>query len=200
MNGNKRKYWVWGITICFVLLWVGFSVTPTSKPDWLAESSVLLLAVPFFILIGEVWRISLLSYVLFGIFLLFHLIGAHYGYGSASPGVLLSELVHIKGNHYDKMVHFLFGFLLAYPLWEIVKKEVTFKHSWMIIPIVVFLILGFSAFYEIWEWLTALRLDPVVAYLYIGGTDVWDTQKDMLVAGIGALLSMTGVYFWNWRE
>ena len=189
------------IIVCLSIgAWIWLSYGPVSKQNFLVESRILLLAIPLFLYLGRRYAFTLGTYVSIAFFLLLHLVGAYYGFASVPIGDAVSQITNTPGNHYDKMVHFMFGFLFAYPIRQILKTELQFKRAWFIIPLVVLIILGFSAFYEIWEWLTASNLDPHTAYLFIGGDDPWDSQKDMLVAGIGSLIAITGVYFWNTKK
>jgi putative membrane protein len=92
-------------------------------------------------------------------------------------------------------VHFSFGFLLAYPIREVFMRFANARGFWAYwFP--AELTLAFSAVYEIIEWLAAIVVDPHAGLAFLGTQgDIWDAQKDMLVAGIGALIAMlvTGI-------
>ena len=100
---------------------------------------------------------------------------------------------------YDRLVHFSFGFLLAYPIREVFIRIAKVKGFWgYYLPFDV--TLSFSGGYEIREWITAQVSDPNAGMAFLGAQgDVWDAQKDMLMAGIGALLAMIVIALINLR-
>jgi putative membrane protein len=100
---------------------------------------------------------------------------------------------------YDRLVHFSFGLLLAYPVRELFLRVTKVKGIWgYYLPLD--LTLSFSALYEIIEWITALRVDPAAGLAFLGSQgDVWDAQKDMALAGTGALVTMIIVALINMR-
>jgi putative membrane protein len=93
-------------------------------------------------------------------------------------------------NHYDRLVHFSVGLLLAYPVREVFLRVASTRDIWAYyLPLDV--TLAFSALYEIVEWLVAATVAPEAGDAYLGTQgDIWDAQQDMLAAGIGALLCM----------
>ncbi len=100
---------------------------------------------------------------------------------------------------YDRLVHFSFGFLLAYPIREMFMRIVHVKGFWSYyLP---FDLTGaFSAAYEIIEWITARNVSPEAGLAFLGSQgDIWDAQKDMLMALIGAFIAMTIVALINMK-
>ena len=100
---------------------------------------------------------------------------------------------------YDRLVHFSFGFLLAYPMREVFLRISRVKGFWgFYLPLA--LTLSFSALYEIIEWWIARKVAPTAGIAFLGSQgDVWDAQKDMTMAGLGALLAMGLVALVNWK-
>ncbi len=100
---------------------------------------------------------------------------------------------------YDRLVHFSFGFLLAYPIREIFMRVAKIKGFWSYyFPFDV--AAAFSACYEIIEWLTARNVDASAGLAFLGAQgDIWDAQKDMLMAIIGAIIAMIIIALINWR-
>src|ERR1051326_302399 len=91
---------------------------------------------------------------------------------------------------YDRLVHFSFGFLLTYPIREVFLRITRVKGFWgYYLPFDV--TMAFWGAYEIIEWLAAANVDPQAGLAFLGSQgDVWDAQKDMTMAGIGALVAM----------
>lgn len=185
-----KKYYVPCLFGIFLLVWAWSSYHPASGENWFIENRATFIFLP--IIYGFcIWYIkfSKLSFTLATIFLILHVVGSHYGYGSAPFGGMLGKILGISGNIYDKLVHFSFGFLILYPLREFFLRVSSTKGFWSyLFPFMG--ILGLSSIYEIFEWITVLNLDSKIAYLFIGGSDPFDTTKDMFSAGIGALLAL----------
>ena len=120
--------------------------------------------------------------------------GSKYTYAENPFGYWLKDYFHTSRNHYDRIVHFSFGFLLAYPMRELFLKWLNYPKwvSWML-PIEI--TLSISAFYELIEWAVADVIFPEQDFAYLGTQgDIWDAQKDMFMAFCGALISMIGIY------
>ncbi|MBI4451256.1 DUF2238 domain-containing protein [Candidatus Woesearchaeota archaeon] len=176
--------------ILYVLVWIILGINVKYRHDWIMEN---ILTVPFVALIYATHRrfkLSNLSYSLIFAFMMLHTIGSHYTYSEVPFGVWVQNFLGLARNHYDRIIHFGFGFLLAYPVREVGVRLGNFVGFWgYYIPFE--LTLAFSAIYEIIEWAVAVLFggDLGVAYLGTQG-DVWDAQKDMAMAGVGALLAM----------
>jgi putative membrane protein len=127
-----------------------------------------------------------------------HVIGSHYTYVAVPFGFTLQDWFGADRNMYDRLVHFCFGFLLAYPVREVFMRLSRVKGFWSYyFPLD--LVGASSAAYEIIEWLTALRVDPAAGLAFLGSQgDVWDAQKDMLIAIVGAVLAMLVIFIINW--
>ena len=176
-----------GIFICF---WIFTGATATDFINWSLENSLTIPAVILLIWFYRRMPFSNASYTLILIFLLLHLYGSQNAYSKNPFGFWLQEQFNTGRNHYDRIVHFSFGFLLAYPMQEILVKVFTEK-GWRIYLIPIELALSLSAFYEIVEWLVAGVFFPKAGMAFIGAQgDVWDSQKDMFLATLGAFITM----------
>jgi putative membrane protein len=106
-------------------------------------------------------------------------------------GYWLQDVFGTDRNHYDRIVHFSFGFLLAYPIRELFLRWMKYPAtvSW-VLPIEITLSIG--AFYELIEWAVADVFFTAQGQAYLGTQgDIWDAQKDIFLAFIGALLATT---------
>jgi putative membrane protein len=184
--------------ILFLFWWLVLAISPYSREDWMLENVLVLVAVLAIAATYRQFPLSRLSYTLIFLFLCLHEIGAHYTY-SQTPydrwfqhylGFSLNDLLGFHRNQFDRLAHFAYGFLLAYPIREMFIRIVAVRGFWgYFLPLD--LTLSTSALFELFEWLAAELVggDLGTAYLGLQG-DVWDAQKDMLVAAIGALLAM----------
>ena len=178
------------LILWLLVLWTITAVAPFDRRDWLLEN---LLVVLYVVLLGVTYRrftFSTVSYALFTLFLSLHLIGAHYTYAETPFGFWLQEAFGLRRNHYDRIVHFGFGLLCAYPFLEIVRRAAAVRGRWAFF-LAAAMILAFSAFYEILEAVVAVLVDPELGAAYLGTQgDEWDAQKDSALAFGGAVLAM----------
>lgn len=189
----------WLLLAIFFLAWAWAAWKPVYPHDWLLENVLVFLAVPIVFLTGRYFRFSDASYTLMTIFMVLHVVGSHYTYAEVPLGFTLQQWFGGERNMYDRIVHFSFGFLLAYPLREAFLRIVNVKGFWgYYLPLDV--TLAFSALYEIIEWGAASIVSPEAGTAYLGTQgDVWDAQKDMACAGMGALIAMLIIAVINWR-
>jgi putative membrane protein len=105
-------------------------------------------------------------------------------------GFWLKETLELERNHYDRLVHFLFGLLFSYPLREVVMRGARVSGSWCYV-LSFALALSLSSFYEILEWGAAEILDPEAILAFLGTQgDVFDAQKDAVLAAAGVILGL----------
>jgi putative membrane protein len=182
----------------FLLIGIALGIAPHHRSDWLLENALAAAAV---LLLVATWRrfpLSNLSYGLVFVFLVLHEIGAHYTYSEVPydewvrriAGRGLNEILGFDRNHYDRLVHFAYGLLLAYPMRELFVRIADARGIWgYVLPLD--LVMATSMIYELIEWAAAAAFggDLGVAYLGTQG-DQWDAHKDMLLATCGAALAL----------
>ena len=169
-----RRSWLYRCTLLFALA-VGVSaIHPLYPSDWWLENALSAALVAVLLLTRNAFPFSRRSYTLIFVYLLFHELGAHYTYSKVPYREWLPFLDLTERNHYDRLVHFLFGFLLAVPIREIFLRIVQVRGFWSYyLPLDV--AMAFSMLYELIEWASALLFggDLGVAYLGTQG-DFWD--------------------------
>ena len=195
------------LLLCFLIVWVWAAINPKYPHDWLLENYLVFIFIPAILIIGRFFKLSNVSYTLITIFMILHVVGSHYTYAEVPFGETLKNWLGAERNMYDRLVHFSYGFLLAYPMREIFMRLAKVKGFWSYyLPLDI--TLSFSALYEIIEWLTAASVNSVAGLAFLGAQgDIWDAQKDMAMAGIGALLAMIIIFIINmtldknfWKE
>ena len=189
---SETKYKIFLFTV-FLAFWIWAAINPLYRDGWLLENYLVFIFVPIIIISGFYFRLSNISYTLITIFMILHVIGSHYTYAQVPFGYTLQEWFNSSRNMYDRMVHFAFGLLLAYPLREIFIRLSKVKGFWgYYLPIDI--TLAFSALYEIIEFLAAITVDPKAGLAFLGiQGDIWDAQKDMLAAFLGSTIAMTSL-------
>ena len=195
MGEKKFSYYYLFLFLVFSIFWIWAAINPLYRHDWLLENYLIFIFVPIILVTGYYFKLSKISYTLITIFMILHVIGGHYTYAEVPFGETLKNWFGSDRNMYDRLVHFLFGFLIAYPMREIFMRLSKAKGFWSFwFP--VELTLALACIYELIEWGTAVVVDPQAGLAFLGSQgDVWDAQKDMVLAGIGAILAMliTGI-------
>jgi len=181
--------WLVFFSLLFIAVWANSLIGTTDVNNWLIENTLTVLSLLFLIFTYSKFRFSNFSYFLICIFLCLHVYGSKYTYAENLFGYWLQDLLHSSRNQYDRLVHFSFGLLLYYPLQEYLLKWFKIP-KYVALKLPVLIILSASALYEIIEWLVAdvFFVEEGISYLGTQG-DVWDSQKDMLVAFLGVLLA-----------
>ncbi|RLT89441.1 MULTISPECIES: DUF2238 domain-containing protein [unclassified Ketobacter] len=203
---SHRKY-LGILALIFGVVFLVLAVSPHDRSDWALENALVLV---FAIVLGLSYKrfpLSRISYTLIFIFMCLHEIGAHFTYAEVPYdeffvdvfGFSLNEYMGWSRNHFDRAVHFLFGVLLAYPVRELYCRIADSKGFWSyFFPLE--LTMAASMMFELFEWGAAEMFggDLGVAYLGTQG-DVWDAHKDMALASLGALLTMSFTLLLNWK-
>ena len=157
---------------------------------WWLEALPVLIALPILFITYNKFRFTNLSYFLIWIHFIILLIGAHYTYERVPLFDHLKDIFQFTRNNYDRIGHFAQGFVPAIIARELLIRTSSLKQSKWLVALVIFSILGISALYEIFEWIVAITSgESASGFLALQG-DVWDTQKDMFLAGIGAILAL----------
>ena len=193
--GFRNKKFQQILLTIFVIFWIVFAISPLYRPEWWLENYLLFAFILFLVLSYNKLQLSDLSYLLITIFLLLHTVGAHYGYSSVPIGFAIKDAFSLMRNPYDRIVHFLFGFLFAYPIYELLKRYSNQKDVWLYILPINFII-SLSAIYEIIEAIVAWTFPPEQYNPFIGlQGDIWDGYKDMLLVTTGAIISTLIIWF-----
>jgi putative membrane protein len=179
-----------GLALWYLVFWVLTGISPVYRRDWMLENFVVVMFIGLLIATYRRFPLSDLSYALITLFMTLHAVGAHYSYAQVPLGAWVKEAFHQSRNHYDRLVHFSFGLMLAYPAREVLVRVVHAKGFWAYyLPIDV--ILALSALYEIMESWLAKIISPGLGDAWLGTQgDIWDSQNDMTAALCGAIVCM----------
>jgi len=188
-----KNNWIKLYLLVFIGIWAyTFIVTPDLN-NWLLENTLVVLFLIPLLLTYRKYPLSDLSYLLIALFLSVHVYGSTYTYAENPLGDWLKELFDTKRNQYDRMVHFSFGFLLAYPMRELFLTILKLK-KWVAWALPVEISLSIGALYEIIEWAVADIFFKNQGASYLGTQgDIWDAQKDMFLAFLGAFIAMVSL-------
>lgn len=185
----KENKILWICIFIFIVVWGSSLLGTTDIKNWILENFLVILAVIFFFTTYKKYQFSDLSYILFTIYLCLHIYGSKYTYAENPFGYWLQESFQLQRNPYDRMVHFSFGFLLAYPMREAFIRWFKFP-AWVGWALPIEITLSVSGLYELIEWGVADVFFPEQGMAYLGTQgDIWDAQKDMFLATVGAVLA-----------
>ncbi len=196
MVSHRRYFLV--LTAVYAVFWAALAIDPHDRGDWALENVLVVVAAVLLFFSYKRVLLSRISYTLIFIFLGLHAIGAHWTYSlvpydeafHATTGYSFDEWMGWQRNHYDRIVHLAYGLLLAYPIRELFLRVAEVKGFWgYFLPVV--LTMAASMFYELVEWGAAEVFGGELGLAFVGAQgDVWDAQKDMLLATLGALIAM----------
>ena len=182
----------------FVLLSAVLAIAPRDRYDWMLENALVFAFAAVAVLSVRWIPLSRVSYTLIFVYLCLHEFGAHYTYSEVPYdewwrslfGASLDEQLGWQRNNFDRLVHFAYGLLLAYPMRELFLRVADARGFWgYFLPLDV--TMSTSMLFELIEWAAAEVFggDLGVAYLGTQG-DPWDAQSDMALASLGALIAM----------
>jgi putative membrane protein len=202
---RPSRYPLW-LLAAFAVFWLVLAIKPLHFKDWLLENVLTVAFVALLLITRRRFPLSNVSYTLIFVYLCLHTIGAHYTY-SRVPYDKVFRAVFGSGptdwfgwrrNHFDRLVHFCFGFLLAYPIREMFLRIAGARGFWgYYLPLDV--TMSFSMVYELIEWGAAMKFGGDLGQAYLGTQgDEWDAHKDMALASAGALIAMTVVAVINY--
>jgi putative membrane protein len=199
-----RRY-LFVLASLFAALWLALAAAPRDRADWALENALVAAFVVFIALTYRRFVLSRVSYTLIFVFLCLHEIGAHYTYAEVPydawfrslTGTTLNPMLGWERNNFDRLVHFSYGLLIAYPVREIFVRVAAVRGFWAyFLPLD--LTMSTSMMFELFEWAAAELFGGGLGQAYLGTQgDVWDAHKDMALASLGATVSMLVTYAIN---
>jgi len=173
------------VLVCLVLSGIG----PYDRETWFLEVAPVLVAVPLLLFSYRRFRLTDLLYALIAVHALILVLGGHYTYARVPVGFWVRDLLDLGRNHYDRLGHVAQGFIPAMIARELLLRLTPLRRGGWLFTLVTCVALAISAFYELLEWWVAVAIgEEANAFLATQG-DVWDTQWDMFLALLGALLA-----------
>jgi putative membrane protein len=184
-----RKNYLWMLAIVYFVWWVAMAISPYDRSDWVLENVLVVLAVGLLVSTYKSFPLSRVSYTCIFVFMMFHTLGSHYTYAKVPYEEWLPFFAGGR-NHFDRLVHFLYGLLLAYPIREMFLRIGNVRGFWgYFLPLD--LTMSTSMLYELIEWGAAEFFGGELGAAYLGTQgDIWDAHKDMALAALGALIAM----------
>lgn len=193
------------LVLLFAMLFLVLSLiisgsNPFDRGTWFMEVLPVLIVVPLLIHTYKRFPLTNLLYILIFIHCMVLIVGGTYTYARVPFGFEMAEWFGLDRNPYDKIGHFMQGFVPAIAAREILLRNGILKHGKMLIFIVISIVLAISANYELIEWAAALALgEGAEEFLGTQGYE-WDTQSDMFFALIGSVSALLLLSKWHDRQ
>jgi putative membrane protein len=165
-------------------------IRPHDRVTWWMEVAPVLIAAPVLVATYRRFPLTSLLYALICVHALVLIAGGAYSYARVPLGFWLQEALALERNPYDRIGHFMQGFVPAMIAREILLRGAFVSRRGMAAFLSLSIALAFSAFYELIEWWAALALGQGADEFLGTQGDPWDTQADMFLALIGAAAAL----------
>ncbi len=192
----NRFHWLWlaGLGVACLIA----SINPLEMPSYLLHQLGTVLGVILLLFLAYRGYISRGGFALAIIFLLVHVLGAHYLYSFVPYNEWSKQWLHVDlnaqfgwtRNMYDRLVHLSYGLLLYKLIYDAFSVWLPNARRGQLALLVIQFVMASSVFYELIEWVIAIDMAPTEAEKYNGQQgDMWDAHKDMAIATLGAMMA-----------
>jgi len=147
-------------------------------------------ALPILIQTRHKFSLTPLLYDLIFLHFIVLMVGGTYTYARVPLGFEIEHLLGLTRNPYDKIGHFMQGFVPAMLAREIFIRGGYIRGRKMLSFLAICVALAISASYELIEWVSALILGQGADEFLGTQGDIWDTQSDMFFALLGAISAL----------
>jgi len=190
-NKNWRKNYPIILLVTYIVIWTLLAISPKYRSVWIAESILTVLFIGFLIFTYKKFKFSNFSYTLIFIFMILHSIGGHYSYNDTPLFNWIQTEFDLSRNHYDRVIHFLFGLLFFVPTYEFISRKLKVGGRWGLF--MTFLVLtALKGSFEVIEYgyLIVTRGSELIGSNYVGMQgDQWDAQKDIFLGMLGGIVT-----------
>ena len=188
-----------GTAILAILLVIS-GIQPFDRTTWWLEVTPVLIAIPLLFATYKTFPLTHLLYVLIFCHAIVLIVGGAYSYARVPFGFEIAQWFGLDRNPYDKIGHFMQGFVPAIVAREILIRNHILAKGKMLSFIVICIVLAISATYELIEWAAALLLGQGAEEFLGTQGDEWDTQSDMFFALIGSIMALLLLSKWHDRQ
>jgi putative membrane protein len=188
------------LTAIVVAALVASGIKPFDRTTWALEVAPVLIALPLMWATRHSFPLTALLTACIGLHCLVLILGGAYSYARVPLGFWMQEAMNLSRNPYDKIGHFMQGFVPALLAREILLRGQHVSGPKMAAFLPLCVALAVSAVYEIIEWWAALALGQGADEFLGTQGDPWDTQSDMFLAMLGAMAAMLLFAKWHDRQ
>lgn len=171
----------------FMIVFIWSGIQPYDRFTWYLEVAPAVIGLIVMALTYKKFKLTDISYILVFIFSLILVIGGKYTYALMPLGDYVKDLFDLSRNHYDRFGHFFQGVIPAVLAREILIRKMKMPAGKMMFFLCVCVAMFISSSYELIEWITAELVEGGAADFLGSQGDIWDAQKDMLMALLGSI-------------
>jgi len=187
---KNRGTWLLALGAAVLAALVLSGIAPYDRATWWMEVAPVLIAAPILAATYERFPLTTLLYVLVALHAFVLILGGAYTYARVPFGFWLQDLFSLSRNPYDKIGHFMQGFVPAMVAREILIRAGHIARGRMANFLAICVALAVSSVYELIEWWAALALGQGAEQFLGTQGDPWDTQSDMFMALLGASVAL----------
>jgi putative membrane protein len=189
-----------GYSAALVALLVLSAWRPHDLATWAMEVAPVVLVLLLLWATHRRFPLTPLLYALIFVHACVLILGGHYTYARVPLGDWMREAFGLARNPYDGIGHFAQGFIPAIAARELLLRHTGLARGAWLFSVIVLACLGVSALYELIEWGAAVALGQGAEEFLGTQGDPWDTQKDMALAGVGAIAALLALAPWHDRQ
>lgn len=198
MSAVRRSHLALLVGVLAVLAWSAWK--PYDRLTWWLETFPTMAGLIVLAATYRKFQFTTLCYTCIALHMCLLCVGGHYTYAREPFFSWLRSVFHWHRNHFDRLGHFVQGFVPALIVRELfIRLRVFNRTGWMAF-VIICVCLGISAFYEFIEWWTALLSGSASTEFLATQGDMWDTQSDMFMAFIGAIFALVFIRPWQNRQ
>ncbi len=194
MGPGVRRHARWRLALLGALAVISLLTLwspPAGRISWCLEVGPGLIEVAVLAAVYRRLPLSHLVYVAIFLHLQILIYGGYYTYALTPLGNWAKDTFHLARNHYDRVGHVALGVVPSLLSREVLLRCTPLRRGGWLFFLVCSVVLAFAAFWELLEWWTAVLAAPDVGTAFLGSQgDVWDAQWDMLLALLGALVTL----------
>ncbi|MGR0303871.1 DUF2238 domain-containing protein [Acinetobacter beijerinckii] len=187
-------------TMILVILLVISGIQPFDRITWWLEVTPVLIVLPLLFATYKAFPLTAILYVLIFSHAIVLIVGGAYSYARVPLGFEIAQWFSLDRNPYDKLGHFMQGFVPTMVAREILIRNHILAKGKILSFIVICIVLAISASYELIEWAAALSLGQGAEEFLGTQGDEWDTQSDMFFALIGSITALLLLSRWHDRQ
>lgn len=193
---NKEYFLIIAMIVLLLILLIS-GIYPFDRMTWVLEVMPVIIVIPLLCISYKKFPLTPLLYTLIFIHAIVLMLGGAYSYARVPLGFYIADWFDLSRNPYDKIGHFMQGFVPAIVAREILIRKHILAKGKMLAFIVICIVLAISASYELIEWAAAICLGQDAEEFLGTQGDVWDTQSDMFFALIGAITALFILSKWH---
>lgn len=179
---------------------IASGIAPHDRATWLMEVAPVIIALPVLAATRRSYPLTALLTILIALHALLLILGGAYTYANVPFGFWLQDVLGTARNPYDKIGHFMQGFVPALIAREILIRGHHVAGRRMTAFLCVCIAMAISASYELIEWAAALIMGQGADEFLGTQGDPWDTQSDMFMALIGSMSTIAVLSKWHDRQ